>query len=181
MKYSGPVDDSHYGNTNTGESAVVFGEANSNTANRTLIIGKMNNNTGANSVISGYGNQTSSNQMIVGGWYNVEEDSPNSIISGEGNNIKHSAYVLVAGHNNSIDHATNAIVSGVYCAQQNDSYLIIGNGTSDTDRSNAFEVLKDGRAKLYSAPVEDIDIVRLKELNEKLNGAIDYDFFSSLY
>lgn len=46
--------------------------------------------------------------------------------------------------------------------------LVVGNGTKDA-HSNAFEVLKDGRARIYGAPTEDEDAVRKLELDTKLN------------
>lgn len=118
MKYSGPVDDSHYGNTNTGESSVVFGEANTNSANRALLSGKLNFNSGAQAILGGKGNE------------NTTED---------------------------------AIVGGKYCIDTKNALLKIGNGTDDSHRSNAFEVLKDGRAKSYvdikTIALEDNDLV----------------------
>lgn len=55
-------------------------------------------------------------------------------------------------------------VEGVYNADNPNALHIVGNGTSENARKNAFEVLKDGRAKVQSAPVEDDDVVRLKDL-----------------
>ena len=46
--------------------------------------------------------------------------------------------------------------------------LVVGNGTKDV-HSNAFEVLKDGRARIYGVPTEDEDAVRKLELDTKLN------------
>lgn len=40
----------------------------------------------------------------------------------------------------------------------------VGNGTSDTSRSNAFTVLLDGRAKVQTAPKENDDVVRYGDL-----------------
>lgn len=56
-------------------------------------------------------------------------------------------------------------VEGKYNADNPNALHIVGNGTSDTDRKNAFEVLEDGRAKVQSAPVDDDDVVRKIELN----------------
>lgn len=132
MKYSGPVDDSHYGNTNTGESSVVFGEANTNSANRALLSGKLNFNSGA--------------QVILGG-INNSNNAPNTIQGGKGNE----------------NTTEDAIVGGKYCIDTKNALLKIGNGTDDSHRSNAFEVLKDGRAKSYvdikTITLEDNDLV----------------------
>ncbi len=55
-------------------------------------------------------------------------------------------------------------VEGTYNAYKSNALFIVGNGTSDTDRKNAFEVLQDGRAKVQSAPVQDDDVVRKGDL-----------------
>lgn len=60
-------------------------------------------------------------------------------------------------------------VFGLWNDNKENTLLEVGNGTSETDRKNAFEVLKDGRAKVQSAPIEDDDVVRKKELNTKID------------
>lgn len=81
--YSGEVDDLHYGNTNTGESAAVFGEANNNTANRALLAGKLNENKGANSIVGGLRNKSYVNHSMVGGYDNTNEgDGQGSFVNG---------------------------------------------------------------------------------------------------
>lgn len=51
-------------------------------------------------------------------------------------------------------------VIGKYNKNKTNTLFEIGNGTSNEDRKNAFEVLEDGRAKIQSAPIDDDDIVR---------------------
>ena len=46
-----------------------------------------------------------------------------------------------------------------------DRIFVVGNGTSDSNRSNAFEITADGRAKIQSAPVESDDVLRLNEFS----------------
>ena len=55
------------------------------------------------------------------------------------------------------------LISGKYNKNKSNTLFEVGNGTSDTDRKNAFEVLVDGRAKVQTAPSEDDDIVRYSE------------------
>ena len=55
-------------------------------------------------------------------------------------------------------------VEGVYNADNPNALHIVGNGTSENARKNAFEVLKDGRAKVQSAPVDADDVVRKADL-----------------
>ena len=98
MKYSGPVDDSHYGNTNKGESAVVFGEANYNSANRALLAGKLNVNSGANSVLLGLKNKNTASSSLVLGGDNINEGAQ-SLVSGIANSNK-GVGNIISGTNN---------------------------------------------------------------------------------
>jgi hypothetical protein len=59
----------------------------------------------------------------------------------------------------------NQHVSGQYNKDNVNALFIVGNGESEDTRSNAFEVLKDGRAKVQSAPIENDDVVRKIELD----------------
>ncbi len=81
--------------------------------------------------------------------------------------------------NNTVANGENSTVFGVdlesgYDAQtivgkhnSNKSYTLfeVGNGSSSSDRRNAFEVLSDGRAKVQAAPTESTDVVRLEDLS----------------
>ena len=49
--------------------------------------------------------------------------------------------------------------------------FMVGNGENGENRSNAFEVLKDGRARVTKAPEEDDDVIRLKEHKQKFDKA----------
>ena len=64
-------------------------------------------------------------------------------------------------------------VEGVYNADNPNALHIVGNGTSEAARKNAFEVLKDGRAKVQSAPTESDDVVRLLEVAPILSDYVD--------
>lgn len=55
-------------------------------------------------------------------------------------------------------------VEGVYNADNPNALHIVGNGTSENARKNAFVVLKDGRAKVQTAPTDDDDVVRKADL-----------------
>lgn len=61
-------------------------------------------------------------------------------------------------------------VIGKYNANSSNALFIIGNGTSTNNRKNAFEVLKDGRAKVQSAPTEDDDVVRKLDLSDAISA-----------
>lgn len=95
---------------------------------------------------------------IVGGRYCII-DSPYTFAYGRGITTQANNETLakaIFGYNNKFN--TKAIIE-------------VGNGT-DTNKSNAFEVLKDGRAKVQSAPTENYDVVRKLEL-DNLSNDID--------
>ena len=184
--YSGDVDSTHYGNTNTGDSAVVFGEANNNSANRALLTGKMNTNYGANSVVAGLKNAAGSQSSgsITAGTNNASNtrysfvngenntnDAVDSLVIGA-NNINESSKSIIYGEGNkSSRELVGSLVGGTYSKFADDSLIVIGNGSSDADRSNAFQVLRDGRAKVAMAPKDANDVVRKLEIDKKFDKA----------
>lgn len=94
---------------------------------------------------------------IVGGRYCII-DSPYTFAYGRSITTQASQETItkvVLGYNNKFN--TKAI-------------LEIGNGT-DSINSNAFEVLKDGRAKVQTAPKDNDDVVRKLELDRKFDKA----------
>lgn len=71
----------------------------------------------------------------------------------------------------------NQIAVGIGTKYSKNAQFIVGNGTLE-NRSNAFEVLADGRAKVQTAPKDNDDIVRFEELKtaeSKLNENIIKD------
>ena len=94
---------------------------------------------------------------IVGGRYCIV-DSPYTFAYGRSITTQANQETItkvVLGYNNKFN--TKAI-------------LEIGNGT-DSIKSNAFEVLNDGRAKVQTAPKDNNDVVRKLELDKKLDKA----------
>ena len=169
--YTGEVDDTHYGNTNTGESAVVFGEANRNSANRALIAGKLNINSGADAFIVGLRNNNAADSSLLVGLENVNGPSDyssdggrNSIVAGKGN--KNYGFSSIITGNGIINTNKYAIVCGKHNIDVTDAYLIVGNGENSLEgnQSNAFVVYADGRATVQSAPKNATDVIRLADL-----------------
>ena len=177
--YSGEVDDTHFSNTAPGESAVAFGEANTVGANRALSAGKLNiiQVIAANSITAGLQNNVIGAHGLTVGTYNdnrgieaIMAGAHNYSISVAGitaghNNGNYSAYSLVVGTNNLTQNNDGIIVGGYWSKDNQRLLMALGNGTSEDNRSNAFEVYQDGRAKVYGVPTEDNDVVRLKDLS----------------
>lgn len=83
----------------------------------------------------------------------------------EGSNTKASGVASHAGGIGTKATAEAQTAIGKYNAVNNNALAVVGNGTSDNDRSNAFEVLKDGRVTIQSEPKNDIDGVNKGYLN----------------
>lgn len=76
---------------------------------------------------------------------------------------------IIAGAGVSIDKKENEEKVEIKSLNSN-----LENGTGEvliqtTDTNQSFKVMKDGRAKVQAAPKESTDVVRLKELNNKVN------------
>ena len=267
QKYSGVVDDSHYSNICTGESATVFGEANNNSGNRSLVAGKLNINAGKQNFVSGIENSVGeTHNIIVAGANNIVDNANQSAIFGMSNDVKNGQCITAFGYDNTASadfsftvgqgntvsnlgsiaggttntssgvasvalgannkatgnyaiamgnnsNATNnGIAIGSYCDadqygvsmgistttygaygiaigigtethgmqaafgtyndRNDNAILIVGNGSGggSTPRTNAFVVMKDGRAKVYGDPTEVNDVVTKGWIDEKLAG-----------
>lgn len=83
--------------------------------------------------------------------------SPNSI--GYGKNLSIPA-VIPKGESEPISRA----VFGQFNYGSTEAIMQIGNGTSDSNKSNAFQVMWDGRAKVQSAPKDSDDAIRLEDI-----------------
>lgn len=138
QKYSGEVDSTHFGNTNTGESSVVLGEANSNTETRTLVSGKMNRSEASNSIIAGLGNgrgitatpdinPIEGNNNIVAGFKN-QNDGSNNLIVGNENNNKNSDSVICGGKNT--NNQIRNIMTGYFNTSNGADSIVCGYGNT---------------------------------------------------
>ena len=139
-------------NVNRGSYNITGGENNANNNSWSLVIGKGNAvSDGRFGIVSGLDNV-----------YTGPGDYKNTTVSMLGNNL----YVQ-----NENQPTNGALLIGQYNKVQNNSnrLFVVGNGTSNNDRKNAFEVLKDGRAKVQSAPIDDNDAVRKQELDNSWN------------
>jgi hypothetical protein len=151
QSYSGKVDSKHFGNTNTGESAVVFGEANSNTENRTLVSGKMNDSQAGNSIISGLGNgrgigetatldEIQGNNLILTGFNNqnkktssIDGIADNNAISGEQNINTDSNSSIIGGYQNRNTNGHRSLIAGR--DNTNTAYYSIVAGYNNTNNA----------------------------------------------
>lgn len=94
-----------------------------------------------------------------------------SLETGDGeNSLKQDSSNSAQGKNsvalgsNTDASGDNQTVIGTYNVTNTDAAFVVGNGDSDETRSNAFTVLKDGRAVVIGTPKEDNDAVRKQDL-----------------
>jgi hypothetical protein len=66
-------------------------------------------------------------------------------------------------------------VIGKYNDNKSNTLFEVGNGTNEGYKSNALEVLADGRVKVYGTPTEDEDVIRKKDLSSAEIGDIVID------
>lgn len=144
-------------------SGLLIGSNNSNMGIRNLISGD------SNSITKPYSSQ-SYNNIIVGASNTVSSYMYNSAVFGYGNKISYCSYSLIQGSSNTITSGSYMLVSGYnnttsgsynligyYLTGGGDSYgltigkyntpisqslFVIGNGTSTSDKSNAFYITK---------------------------------------
>lgn len=190
QKYSGEVDETHFESTSTGKGSAVFGEANTNTASRSLLAGKLNENSGSQTIQTGLQNKNTKAQVIQCGHYNENyadqaiQNGYKNVNSGtcgsqSGESNINEGYASIQGGQHNVNRAfnslqvglcnenstPNAIVGGENCYDTPDALVKIGNGNG-IQRKNAFEVLKDGRARVQTKPKDPTDVVRLTDLED---------------
>ena len=186
QKYSGDVDDTHFGNVCEGESCTVFGEANFNSGNRATVSGKMNRNSAPNSLIIGLGNgrgigatpnidALSGEQLFVFGVENSVLNGDGNAVLGNENTLSDVRYTTIIGRGNIINNTSRyegKCVVGRYNNQKSDTMFEVGVGDYN-NRVNGLEVYKDGRAKVYGEPAESDDVLRLNEFSVLTQEQVD--------
>lgn len=114
--------------------------------------------SGANAHSEGYQSNAEGENSHAGG---------NNATARGRNSMAHGSYCVARKANqhifgqslDSINLEEGGAAVGILNESQANDLFEVGNGTSATTRSNAFRVLKDGRAKVQTAPTEDDDVV----------------------
>ena len=142
-------------------------------------------------IVAGGGNKISSRYSGILGGYNNEISSINAenigILDGYGNVISGSNSGA-GGENNTIEvlnthafgknlkapsgYGHNKFLVGQFNDDKSYALFQVGNGNNEEDRKNAFEVFSNGSVQVHKAPQYDDEVVRLKELNEKVSSKL---------
>lgn len=94
-------------------------------------------------------------------------EGQNSIITNYAENTASGNYSSASGFN-TIASSAYQTVTGSYNNENEDALFIVGNG--EEERSNAFEVLRDGRVRAYGTPIEDNDLTTVEYINETISS-----------
>lgn len=177
-------------NQNTGSNNLIVGLRNNISSNHNVVGGQDNAiSQGHDNLIGGQRNTVKSvNNIVVGHENDVSENGRSNIVSGEQNLLGRVTNSIICGDNDNIeleqliggikaglDILNNSDIQGKalfgqYNKPKTNTLLEVGNGTGPSAglRKNAFEVLKDGRAKVQSAPIDNDDVVRKLELDNRI-------------
>ena len=174
-----------YNNQASGSGAVGLGKKIKSNGNATFVTGQENEAIAGTSAsfTSGYLNINRGSYNIVGGENNSNNNSWNLVI-GKNNAVSDGRFGIVSGLDNvytgpggtddtavsilgnhlyvkDYQPTNGALLIGQYndVTRNSDKLFIVGNGTAPNDRKNAFEVLKDGRAKIQTTPQDTDDVV----------------------
>jgi hypothetical protein len=134
----------------------VVGESVENKILQGVMLGRSNKVTGHYGVAAGYNNVANTQSVALG--VNNVADVWRAFALGTGLKAKYMDQVVVGGFN---------VING-------NAAFIVGNGTSDTSRSNAFVVNKDGSAEVGRQGTKDLSVATIKDLNEKVSSVYRY-------
>ena len=137
-----------------GLSTVTKGEQSHAEGSNTTAIGKASHAEGFNTIAEGlYAHAEGNNTKAKGMYAHAEGD----------NNTAEGKASHVSGAYNKAQYE-HQFVAGVYNQNKEDNLLEIGAGTGEADRSNAFEVKRDGHVKVAMPPEQKDDVLRLGDL-----------------
>ncbi len=156
------------GVSTTAEGEASHGEGRKSTASGKCshAEGELTTASGVRSHAGGYYSKAEGTNSYAAGGYKAYAIGENSFA--EGNLTKaHELNSHAAGDHTEAKRA-NQFVVGEYNAYNSNALLIVGNGESG-ERSNAFEVLKDGSAVVMAQGKSDNSVVVMSTLNTKIN------------
>ena len=156
----------------TGVNSSAFGVNTKAAGNHSVALGEETQATAPAALAEGYKTTASGEHSHAGGGQFTEALGANSFAYGA--NVHANAENSSAFGYETVAHSPNSFVVGKDNKLSDDALFIVGNGVDWNNRSTAFEVLKDGRAKVQSAPTEADDVVRKKELDSALTSVYTY-------
>lgn len=101
----------------------------------------------------------SGNMNVVLGQYHYNNGNGNTLLGRYHISRKNRWFLAGTGHDNTNGRSEAGAAVGQYSLIDANTSFAVGNGTNHTARSNAFEVLSDGRVKSSGTPTEANDLV----------------------
>ena len=158
-----------YGSKSQNAGAVLIGAGISANSQSSYSQGNRVVNNGSYSLTIGQNMLNSGGASISVGTRNNNGAAQSAIFGDRNVNAKQYAFLAGRGHDSTSGTAGVAAV-GIYSSIDNDSAFVVGNGTADNARSNAFEVHSDGRATVGATPVNNMDVATKKYVDDNAGG-----------
>lgn len=162
------VDESINPNSSTSSIRIY---ANEGSGYSNLFVGQQVGGNGGASVVVGqkvFSNSGNACAMVGADIYNA--GNGNALFGRQHISKKNRWFMSGTGHDNSSGRSESGAAIGQWSDIQSDTLFAIGNGSSHTVRSNAFEVLNDGRVKANGTPSESDDLVNKNYVDNALSG-----------
>lgn len=119
-------------------------------------------------VSAGYKTKANGKYSVSSGYYSTV-DGDYSFATNQ--NTKANAKNSSAFGLSTTADASEQFTIGKYNKENTDALFIVGNGTSKTNKQNAFTVLKDGRAKIQNNPTESDDVANKQYVDDAVVNA----------
>lgn len=136
--------------------------------NNSMANGAYNNVLGVNSFASGFGNfATTENSFVTG--EGCAAGQKNTFAGGyQSQTYNRGCFVY---GNNLLTNQVFQSIFGEYNNTNGSAYFMVGNGSSGSDRKNAFEVLRDGRATVGANPINNMDVATKQYVDGRVANA----------
>lgn len=168
-------------NTVLGDMSLTAGQANTATGNVSSALGRQNIVSGTASFVQGFKNtvsgiyssafgiqnEVSGNQSIAIG-YNNKDLSDSSFVGGASSKVLQGHNVSLVFGTSLLSGAPRQTIFGTFNDSTSSAKFIFGNGTSESNRKNAFEIFEDGTASLQSQGTLDNSITIKKYVDTKV-------------
>lgn len=125
---------------------------------------------GANLVMGQHAYSKTGNMNVVVGQYQYNQGNGNALFGRYHISKKNRWFMAGTGHDNSSGRSEAGTAVGQYSDIKSTTMFAVGNGTGATARSNAFEVLADGRAKSSGIPSENDDLTTKAYVDSAIGG-----------
>lgn len=175
-----------YGSHAEGQGNIVYGHR-SHAEGRNTVAGRIDRHADGSRKVAGECIHTEGLNTVASGDYSHAEGANTKAIgayshAAGANTEAHKAYSTAIGFYTTTEGGSNySFVTGKYNIKgYSNALFAVGNGSSDTDRKNAFTVLTDGRAKVQSAPKDNDDVIRKQELDALSTKALGIQIDASL-